>query len=319
MNWQEIELSCDTWRPFTDYLKDVRYVLVNDDNERHCYNDGWLANNSEIYVQKNSKTLVITVGESWTYGEGTEVINHRFHKWDIKDRIELTYSGKLAKILNSDLWTFACPGNSNSGIFTSLFRILDSVDTQKYNAIKVAIQMTACDREPPNNIGPTHLLYPLITHDTDFKHDRKIHLRDWFERYDEVWFDMLSRYIENSKLPLDVVLFKNFNNVWTRKRNYNFQILDTYWLEYNANWHNFRLPPCYVMHPDFYKQMQTFSIIDNFDFEFIMKDYNNWEVYTQFLECNNETNHACHPTAMSHALWTNYLLQKTKWKLIGKP
>jgi hypothetical protein len=323
MEWRTVKLSERPWNQGTyKYLEGVDSVLVNDINERYCYNDGtWTVENSEIYVQKGKPTLLITLGESWTYGEGTEVINHRYHKWDIHDRIEVTYSGKMARLLDSDLWTFGCPGNSNTGIFAGLFRILDNIEPNKYESIKVLVQMTACDRDMVEYLSPDHPLQPLRSYTAKFTEEEKVTIEEWFVRYDEALFGLLNSEIKrHSTLNLDVVVFKNFNDIWTKRRDYNFRIVETFWLKYNAAWHGVDLKQCYVMHPGFYKKFieEGIKIVKPFDLDFVNKDFDAWEEYTKFLKSNNDMNHSDHPNQFSHVLWTKYLLDFTGWKSITK-
>lgn len=320
MKWKTVTLDPIHYPTGLEYLTGVNAVQVNDDNEWYCYNDGWTAENTEIYVDKGKPTLLITLGESWTYGEGTNVINHRHHKWDVRDRVEVTYSGKMARILDSDLWTFGLPGNSNSGIFTALFRILDNIPKGRYESIKVAVQMTACDRDRCEMLPDDHPLQDLIHPGRTFKEDQKITFDQWLVRYDEVFFDLLDQTInKHSELNIDAVVFKNFNNIWTQRRDYNFRIMETFWLGYHAAWHGIKLEPCNVMHPDFYKTaMNQLRILKPIDIDYINREFDLWEKLVKFLESNNEMTHACHPTQVSHSLWTKFLLDYTGWKSIGK-
>ena len=322
MKWKTVTLPPIGWTYHgAEYLTGVEQVLVNDDNEQWCHNDGsWTAENTEIYVDKGKPTLLITLGESWTYGEGTEVINHRHHKWEIRDRIEVTYSGKMARLLDSDLWTFGCPGNSNSGIYAGLFRILDNIPVGRYQSIKVIVQMTACDRDNLEFAPVDYPLRELIDPSKEFKEEEKISLEQWFVRHDEIFFDMLNQEIaKHSNLNLDVIVCKNFNDIWTKRRDYNFRIVETFWLQYHAAWHGIDLKQCYVMHPDFYKFFMNHSkIIKNVDLDFISRDFDNWEKLVAFLETHNDTNHSSHPTQISHILWTKFLLDFAQWPLITK-
>jgi hypothetical protein len=319
INWKIEPLHFREWGTDHEYLHGVNSVKVNDDNEQWCYNDGtWTVKNTEIWVEKGKPNLLVTLGESWTYGEGTEVINHRFHRWEIRDRIEATYSGKLARMIDSDLWTFGSPGNSNSGIFAGLFRILANIPRGKYNSVKVAVQMTACDRDRTELLPAGHALLPIYSE--AFKHPGvpKISLREWFTRYDEAMFGMLDKEIEkNSDLNLDVVVFKNFNKIWTNRRDYNFRIIEPSWIKFNADYHNIALEECYVQHPTFYSgKLRKLSIVD-LDLDFINQDLDVWEKYCKFLKTHNDTNHADHPTQASHILWTKFLYDQTGWRSVA--
>ncbi len=322
MEWKKVRLDDRPWEQGTyKYLDGVEHVLVNDDNERYCYNDGtWTVENSEIYVDKGKDTLLITLGESWTYGEGTEIINHRYHKWNVRDRINVTYSGHMARLLDSDLWTFGCPGNSNTGILAGLFRILNNISVGRYKSIYVAVQMTACDRDRVECLDADHPLIPLRSYTKNFAEEEKVTIREWFTKYDEALFGLLDSEIKkHPNLPLDVLVFKNFNEIWTSRRDYAFRIVEPYWLKYNAAWHGIDLEQCYVMHPGFYKNfIEGLKILKSVDLDFIDEDFNRWEKYVKFLKSNNDMNHADHPNQFSHVLWTKYLLDFAGWPLVTK-
>lgn len=323
MQWKTVPLA-DRSQPWLvvrhEYLYGVKEVLVNEDNEVYCYNDGtWTAENTEIYVQKEKPTLLITLGESWTYGEGTAKVNHRENKWDISDKIELTYSGKVARLLDSDLWTFSCPGNSISGIVASLVRILDSVEKNKYESIKVLCQLTAPDRDDLNKLPKDHLLHELYEEHKKFDEADKVDMHGWFVKYEEIFLDQIEEAVcRNCELNLDVVVFKNFQRFWTTKRNYSFHILDKFWIEHNAEWQGLKINHFYVTHPDFFNRFKKFTILKSFDYEFINTDMDNWEKFVSFLNENNETNFRAHPNELSHALWTQYLFEHFEWPIVLK-
>lgn len=316
INWKTTELEHKPWAHQHEYLNGVSRVKVNDVNEEWCHNDGtWTTRNSEIWVEKNKPTLLVTLGESWTYGEGTEVINHRHHKWQVRDRVEVTYSGKMARYLDSDLWTFARPGNSNTGIFAGLFRILANIPRGQYSSVKVLLQMTGCDRDRIDLMPTNHPLLKVIDPKYRYADNQKIELKDWFPLYDETLFGMLHDEIEKNKdLNLDVVVFKNFNRIWTDRRDYNFRIIEPSWIKFNAAFHGIELTECHVMHPNFYStNLRSLNLIKNLDRDFINRDLDLWEKLVDFLKTNNDTNQADHPNFSNHILWTKNLIDRTGW------
>lgn len=311
IEWNIVPIVRTIWFSPLEYLAPVKEVKVNDNNEEYCWNDGtWTSKNTEIYVEKGKPTLVITVGESWTHGEGADEINHRFEKWNVIDRVEIPYGSKIARALDADYWTFSRPGNSNSGIFTGLLRILDNIPSGKYSDIKVCVQMTDSSRDRLVLLPHDHFLQ---------KHSKpnskqNIHVKEWFAKYDEGFFELLHNKIaERSDLPLDVVVFKNFNKICTDKRDYNFKILDMYWLKYNATYYGMDFEDCYSLHPAQYEDLIKHNILQDIDRDFVNADLDRWEKLLQFLHHNCETNQSDHPTKLSQSLWAMYLLQVTKW------
>lgn len=292
------------------YLDNVDHVFVNDDNERHYHCDGsWTAKNTEIIVNKNKKTLLVTVGDSWTYGEGIEGINHRAHQWDIQVKINETYNGKLARLLDSDLWTFGCPGNTNSAIIAGLGRILKSIDRNKYDSVKVVVLLTSVDRENLDTLDDQHPIKLLRTNVGE-----KITPFEWFCRYEQICLNLINDIvISNADLNIDAVVTKNFNR-FISTSNYEFRIIQKPWMEFNAEWHGLALPVIYYTHPAFISDNLTNVVIQN-DYDFLNQELDNWEKYSKFFLIN-ETHSSSHPNSLGHSLWTQYLITQTKWPVI---
>jgi hypothetical protein len=180
--------------------------------------------------------------------------------------------------------------------------------------------MTACDRDRMDMLPSDHPLQNLHSYSPQIKEEDKVTMREWFTKYDELMFSMLDSEIKkHPDLPLDVIVFKNFNDIWTEKRDYAFRIVEPYWLKYNAAFHGVELEQCFVMHPGFYnKFIDGLKILKSVDMDFINEDFNRWEKYVKFLKSNNDMNHADHPNQMSHIIWTKYLLDFAGWKSITK-
>jgi hypothetical protein len=308
INWTKVNIKKEEWENGSTYLYDVPYVLVTDDNEQYCNNDGsWTAKNTEIYVDKGKKTLVIALGDSWTHGEGAEEINHRKHRWEVKDRVEIPYGSKVARILNADYWVFSRPGQSNSGIFTGLYRILNNIPVGRYDDIKVIIQMTDCNRDRLDLLSSDHKLHDLWNKKQD------IHISEWFNQYDEIFLDDTVAELEKHRdLPLDIVIFKNFNNFVTKKQ-YPFKLLDICWLQYNAFYMGLNLAPSYAMAPNFYEKIINRNIINNIDKNWINQDLDKWEKCADFLKLNSEVSQGDHPSKFAHGLWALHLIETTGW------
>jgi len=312
LHFNKVKLQKPSFIKYTDYTYDVDSVYVNDDNEEYCVNDGsWTTQNSEIYVDKGKDTLLITVGESWTYGEGSEKINHRLHRWDLVDRIEIPYGGKMARILDCDYYTFARPGNSNSGIYTGLFRMLNNIPRGRYKSIKVLIQMTDVGRDQLNFLPKDHKLWQLQSWHLKLN----LHISDWLKTYEEVFLDELENKIkQHSDLPLDVVVFKNFNHFFSDK-NYSFRICrDMCWLKHNAYYCGVDFPTTHVMTPGyFYEGLIKAEILKDLDMDWVENDIAKWDNVAKFMTTENEVNHSSHPTELSQSLWSQYLLHYTGW------
>lgn len=311
IEWQRVNLRQDQWPNPHAYTYGVTSVLINDQNEEYCHNNGdWTTKNTEIFVDKGKSNLVIAVGDSWTHGEGAPEISHREHRWDPKDRIEIPYGSKIARILDADYWIFSRPGNSNTGIFTGLFRILNNIPVGKYKSIKVCVQMTDVARDRMDLIPKDHPLQKIY----NYKSHVDVHISEWFRLYDEIFCDWLETEIsKHSDLPLDVVLFKNFNKFQTTRRDYSFKICDYPWLKYHAYYCGVDLETTVAMNPKFYEHFIDYEFVKNTDKDWISSECDKWEKVCEFMLINNEVTQASHPTKLSQSLWATYLLDFMNW------
>ena len=109
------------------------------------------ASNTDLHLMKGSRTCLLVTGESWTYGDRLmEHKNIRVRSLDGTDdvfyRLNNIFAGHCARILQSDLYLSAVPGNSNTGIVCHLPNVLQYLKKYNYDKVYVIVQMTSPGR-----------------------------------------------------------------------------------------------------------------------------------------------------------------------------
>lgn len=99
----------------------------------------------------NSDTLLITIGESWTWGEDLGINNSKellINRDNFEYRINHVFGSLLQKKLNSDWYNFAWVGNSNWWIINILKQIINNQDTlNSYKKVYIVLTLTEIGRE----------------------------------------------------------------------------------------------------------------------------------------------------------------------------
>jgi len=284
-------------------------VLLNDNNLK----PDWIehhAKYSEIFIKRGRDTLLINIGESWTYGETLPNIATAIQKYDLISQLTNSFGPRLATTLDSDFYQYAVPGNCNFYMFQELQRILEYVKDLGYKKIYIAIQMTEPGREDAIRIKlGSHPLSKIYSRSDDLI---PMTFVDWLTAYDEIFFELYNNIIKNSGLPIDAVLWKNFCSVNTPKRDYNFKIVDTSWIRYSGKivGKDIEMPQFYSM--GWLDTMQLFykkSI--QFDFEFLNNELDKIEKCNAFIKYNPLHNN--HPNVYGHLLWSQYLARQSGW------
>ena len=256
--------------------------------------DQW---NSWDWVHDGKKNLVVTVGESWTWGGGlgnpdydTKPDNHEF-------RLDNVYGAHLARYLDADFLNIAQPGESNLWIADQLNWAKQHIQELGYEKIYWFATLTEVGRE--------------FNGDRDHERIYTDLLKD-IRGFDD-FVDCLSRLIavELAKHP-DVIIGTNFvgNNYPDR-----LSILKKSWVDVIAEYNQQPTPePCFVLHCWVYER---FSSVFEFNTEL---DRSTW--LTEILEHMKKSDRTTdlllaspinykqaskHPIPIGHEIWAKYL------------
>jgi hypothetical protein len=261
---------------------------------------------TEFHIKRNSKNLVLVVGESWTYGESLPEIATAIRKYSLSSQLINSFGPKLAVTLNADYYQYAVPGNCNYYMFKELDRILKFLKTFNYEKIYLCLQMTEPAREKS-------ILNKLEEHPVKQLYAENISFKKWLEKYDNIFFDEYNELIRNnSDLNLDPILWKNFCSFNGTTTDRLFKIVDTTWIQYSSRILGMDIKPPMFYSIDWLSSMyDEFKNIDYSDKKFILEEIDKIECSNKFLKAN--TLHSHHPNLHAHLLWSQFILRKSGW------
>jgi len=190
--------------------------------------------NTHLFINRKSSTLLIALGESWTYGDN--MINS-VHSPKGKDRpvFRSTFSfwGHLGRTLNSDVLVLAVPGNNNPYILASLEDAKNELlYNHSYDKVHILYQITspARDNDAINNIEWDKIPHYTSAnlHQSPSSHTSS---DSWLVAYDNAVLQQISSTvsdIKNSK----VYVWKNFTKWQYNSKPPNINIVPLTWTEH---------------------------------------------------------------------------------------
>jgi len=262
--------------------------------------------NTGIYVPRDKDKLLITSGESWTFGDNMEGVEAGV-KDNVESRISNNFSGRTAEYLNADLLFKAIPGSSNQTIIHNLDNLIKCIQEhpnfKNYKEIYIIGQLTSPGRDwyIDKDLGK------------DIKNPKFI---DWFKLREKEDFTSIVNVAK--KLPnAKICIWKNFQDFIN---DYDITENQTYikksWMNYTLNLHgrdNIELPMLMESEqwPDMAKEIEIFKNISNITQD-INKDLDKLEDSYNVLR--NSTINGYHPNEISHFLWAMNIIQQSNWK-----
>jgi len=299
------------------FLNNAKKILVTDDNIKPMHIQ-IPAEHTEFHVIRNSDTLFVNVGESWTYGEALENIGTGIGKFNFRNQLQGCFGPRIAEVMGWDLYQFAIPGNCNLYMHLDLARILRHVATLGYKKVYVSMQMTEPGRElviPWTKLFQQHAINDWY----NIPKDREIHIVDWLALYDELFFDSFNNLLNSfTACPIEGIMWRNFTRIATQKRNYNFKFIEPTWIVYTAKLCNVNIDPPYILNAietDAYSKNIGPKLIlprdwmeDQIDKVNFMFDYIAGKVAKSLIY------HSNHPTKTGHLVWAHHLIRQAGWK-----
>lgn len=284
----------------------IQEIYKNDVNKQ----PSWLPHfeeNTEFYLKRNKKNILINIGESWAYGESLEPIATALKKFDFSTQINQCVGARLAVSLDADLYQYAVPGNCNFYMQTEFERIAQYVSTLKYDNVYVAMQVT----EPGREESLSHELTGLW---------RKIYAKNqgkdfqvWVKEYDEICFKHYNQTLQTYLPNANAILWKNFCKTCTDFRYDSFKVIEKSWIQYSADMYGIDLEM-----PEFYSVGWYDGLFKNhisklkINKKYSIKQLDIIEKSNKMIS-NHHIYHRPHPTQESHLLWSQYLLHQSGW------
>lgn len=307
MNWYNYNKELN--HQFHEIWSDVGNISINDGNIK----PGWISipvKYSEFHVQRAKKSILIVIGESWTYGESLPNIATAVEKYSFETQLTHGFGSRMALSLGADYYQYAVPGNCNLYMFKELDRILNYISTCSYEKVYLCMQMTEPGREHCISYSLDTLGHPIREL---YDQNLTIDFREWLKRYDEMFFDIYQQLIKKySRLNIEAMLWKNFCKTNTSRRDYDFKIIDTSWIKYSGHVLNVNLemPEFYAV--GWFAGMQTEYPNIVADPKWGTHQLNIIAEANDFIRSNPLHNN--HPNVAGHLLWSQYLLRQAGWK-----
>ena len=255
------------------------------------------------WVKTNSSTLLVTIGESWTWGDSLVRTQHKYVD-DREFRLANVFGGQLATKLGADFLNIAEPGQSNTWIANQYKEFVDAITEFDYKRIIIVLTLTEVGREFEGDLDQTRD-YQASLHDTT-----NINM----------FLKIMSSYVENIILSVDrsrieLLIGTNFVD-----SNYDqeLRILEQSWVDIIATQTGTLLArPCYVVNSWVFER---FDKLLNFANQY-PRDQFLTEIMTLMATASKRTDFLLaspvnykqaskHPTPDGHTMWANYLYQQ---------
>lgn len=282
-------------------------ILTFDQSIDHKQAD-YDVNNYSTYRQwyeediQNRDTLLITVGDSWTWGDHLGCID-----WNVasNDPVRLTqiFGRQLSNMLGADWVNLARPGCSNYWMLEKLQDIQPFIQSATYKKIYVIVTLTEDLREATYS--------RRINVDTPYQGlwNRSIGITDFLVQVESYLLRNLEQYF--NQLPaVTAHVQRAFTDVWPA--NSSPLLLDKSWcdvIQDNFNFNNYQKPVPFIGQMSITPLTEKY-IVQNperkLEFLDIMETVGTrWN----FLGASpyNLKGSTCHPNLAGHQLWAEYL------------
>jgi len=266
------------------------------------------AENTQIHIKKNSDTVLLCIGESWTYGESLPGVSTSIGEFSVTSQVENCFGPRLSVLLDCDYFQYAVPGNCNFYMIKELNRIIAELDKQ-YDNIYICHQFTEPSRE---HILVNELIsdnHPLaLLYDRIYLRRNKIQWSWWLTEYDRIMYSEIDKALKPYKTKIKkAVVWKNFCKI-SDETDYNFIKPEDTWIQFSAKWEgkNIKAPCFYVA--GWLDHMIEFYPEIIYDPKFTTKHLKIIEASNKFL--NNCTTHIPHPSVQAHGLWAQHLYER---------
>lgn len=328
VNWSPVytEILKFQWPRITEnsFMNNATKFLMTNDNMKPMHIQT-LAMNTEFLIQRGSDTLLIVVGESWTYGESLSGIGTGAGMFNIQEQLENCMGPRMAEVTGWDLYQFAVPGNCNLYMHLDLKRILKYVATLGYKQVKVVLQMTENSRELPLRDSKNVDGHSIKRWLNASAPDNPIDIVNWLEMYDEIFYDSFQNLLnEFNACPIEGVLWRNFTRPAgkTSSKKYNFKRIEPTFITYTAKLVNHdHTPPMLMNAYSFDQYIKNFKL--NLTHPDGVKEFLNGQMdliekLFNYIHGNktvlNLAYHHNHPSKTGHLVWAHHIVREAGWK-----
>jgi len=251
------------------------------------------------FVDNNKKNLVITIGDSWTWG--ADICDGDATEQRLKD----VFGAIIANELSADFLNLGQSGSCNFHILRRLEELDAIIPLLEYDKILIICVYTEACRS------------------IDSEYDRKIDYIKWFKnnnfqdilKYHNGLFQETIVDLEKKHPHVKLVIGNNFVEPIGMDTRLN--ILSKNWVEvYNEQAiHGEYVRPCYVMSHWVFDKIRDFIILMYPDIDRV--EFNNWMIglietakdRKEFTINPTYFKGISHPLKLGHKIWANYILE----------
>lgn len=253
--------------------------------------------------------LVITIGESWTYGDSLDEAERRLQ----------IYGKLIANSFDADYINIARCGASNSWIINQAKNLSNWIDFDSYKKVYIIFTFTEAGRDFEEKKDW------LVDYSTYYSNYIDNLTPDFYNRIisdtENIWSTELNKFANS--LPKNVVAVLGQNFAWHEgfyKFSYNKQVikLEKNWLETIADQLKLAQPPKAQLVTGWIFQVLhgVNNILDITD----TSSYKEWTLYkldeallvNEWLDQSpvNYKKHSKHPNSLGHQIWANYIIDR---------
>ena len=252
----------------------------------------FLENSADARLE-SSDTLLITVGDSWTWGDSLGRAKARESSDDPEYRLAHVYGNLIAEQLNADWINIAIPGESNSWIIDKAEKMLNSNIIKDYKQVYLTLTLTEFGRKDD---------YFIIRDNVDV-----ITVDNIFEVYNQKIEQRIDRLILDNP---EVKIVVGYNFVDPAISN---KFLPDTWLD--LLYHD-ATGKCHIVlseHIDilgnWLAELTEINPTDILDFKLQLIDRSLTRINRLDNSPYNNSEDSRHPTEAGHEIWAEYLLK----------
>ena len=255
-------------------------------------------------------SLLITSGDSWTWGDSLHGIDVENNIFDDPKRLTSIYGYLLSEKLQSDFVNLAKCGGANVEMHDYVRDILPHV-VSKYKKIYVVITLTENCREAS---------WDSIW--TPTESNKQLSLDSFLEEYERLMFNSIYQNLILCYPNVTFLIARNFTYSWeNNKRILGKTHVENTWVDCLAKHQNLNTYPAEVKMVSglsfvpLHKLLKSINLYKKFKFEF-MDYYSDADLAIDWLLASdlNYKKATKHPTELGHQIWADYLYSEIKNK-----
>lgn len=241
-------------------------------------------------------TLLVTIGDSWTWGDSLGHAKARNSQDDPEYRLTHVYGNLIAQKINADWINIAIPGESNTWIIDKAEKILRSDIVKQYTQIYLTLTLTEFGRKDD---------YFIIRNNSG-----SITTSNIFEVYNQE----IERYVDqliSDNPEVNIVVGYNFVDPAISNKFLPDTWLDLLYQDATGKCHIVLSEHIDIL-GNWLSELTKISPTDILDFKLQLIDQSLIRINRLDNSPYNNSEDSRHPTELGHRIWAEYLLSNLK-------